>query len=154
MNNMEFYYNPEVDNFVYPMADAPGYFYEWVEPIGDWVVKYKPIPGFYSPPIFANNLSWYQISVPKGMSVGSLKGEGALHFENPIVKLPFDDSAEDWYQHWSGAAYVFYREDIHKIEIWAADLHKSIVRIVGWLEAVQKEYGQKKTLASLIKKKK
>lgn len=150
---MEFYYNHEAGNFVCPVADAPGYFYEWVEPIGDWVMKYKPIPGFYSPPIFDTNLSWYQISVPEGISFGALIGDGALHFEKPFVSLPFEDSAEGWYEHWSGAAYIFYRQDINKIEVWSSDLSKTLIRVVGWLESVQsfaKSLPPKRTLKKLV----
>lgn len=148
------YYDAETGTYVLPMADAPGYFYEWVEPIGDWVVKYKPIAGFYSPPIFDKTLSWYQIAVPSEVAIGSLKGSGALHFEDPIVALPFKDTAGGWYQHWSGATYVYYREDIHKIEIWSADLHKSIVRIVGWLESCKKivNHTPKRTLKNFWQK--
>lgn len=130
-----------------PMDGVPGYFYEWVDPIGDWVLKHMPVQGVYSPPIYDSSLAWYHISIPQGVSLGSLKGDGALHFENPVVKLPFQDSAEDWFQHWSGATYVFYREDIHKIEVWSTDLHKSVVRIVAWLDEVQKNAkANKKTL--------
>lgn len=143
VDNNNYVYDAQ-EAYKYPVVDAPGYVYEWVDPIQSYVVKYEPIPGFYSPPIFDTNLSWYQISVPKGMSVGSLKGDGALHFENPIVDLPFEYRAEDWYSHWSGATYVFYREDIHKIEIWSSDVHSSVVRIVGWLEAVQTAFKSRK----------
>lgn len=101
-----------------PINEHPGYFYSWVEPLQTWILKWKSIPGVYSPPVFDENIRWIHLAVPT-----HIRSVRAFDLE----KLAADH----------GIIYLFYREDLKKLEIWANELEASVISLNQFLNSVR-----------------
>ena len=95
----------------------PGYSWTWVEPLQEWVLRWEPVDGVYSPPFLDNSLRWYHVAIPAPM-----KSPGVLRLQ----KLKKDFHVE----------YIVYRPDVHKFEIWSRQLEFSIIALTTYLQSV------------------
>jgi hypothetical protein len=93
-----------------------GYYWQWIQPLNSYVLKYKSIYGTYSPPILDKNLSWYHIKIPSHKNI--------KHFELQKKLKEFK------------CAYIYNRTDINKIEIWSSDLEYAIIKITQYLQSI------------------
>lgn len=105
------------------MQEHPGYYYQWIAPLCTWGVKWMPIKNVYSPPVMDTSLSWLHMSIPSGINVIPIIGDGDMHF----AKI-----AEE-----TGASYIYYRQDLKKIEIWAQDTTTVMIRLTQWLNDIK-----------------
>ena len=89
------------------IEEHPGYYWVMVPALGAWTLKWEPVHQVYSPPVLDQSLRWCHIHVPQGVkSFGALLSkEDDFHFK----KLARD----------TGATYIYFREDLGMIEVWA-----------------------------------
>ena len=96
--------------------DAPGYYWTWVEPLQQWVLRWEAVPGVYSPPIHDSSVSWIHIHSPN-----HIKSPGAISAK-----------AHD-------AVYIYHRRDLGEgvLEIWSRDLPQSVISINSWFNSIK-----------------
>ncbi len=83
-----------------------GYFWDFDIEAAHWVLRWEPVKGRYSPPVLDNTILSTHVDVPQDLQdkMGLVIGRDGQFFK--------------YITHWSGAVYIFYRQDIGKIEIW------------------------------------
>lgn len=106
----------------------PGYSYNWIEPLQQWVMRWAPEREVYSPPVLDESIRWIHLSVPS-----NIKSFGALDTR----KLERDHKI----------TYLFYRADLNKIEIWSHDVEASCISLNQYLCSLR----QPKKLVGAIK---
>lgn len=111
-----------------------GYYYNWIAPLQQWGVKWRPIKDTYSPPLLDTSLQWFHLD-PMGMNAQVLLGDGIKKAEE------------------IGATYIYYRQDLDKIEIWAQDITDATIKLSIYLQKV-KQNSRRHTHSILKLKKK
>lgn len=106
-----------MDSTVIPIEAHPGYSWHWVAPVGEWVLKWRPVPDRYSPPVFNTGLRWYHIRLPSTMKSPSVL---RLHHLRRSFRL----------------SYIVYRPDIQRIEIWSRDLEHAVLKVNDYLRSI------------------
>jgi len=91
------------ERITHVIPEHVGYFWEWTGQ--DWQIRWEPVKGIYSPPSLMN------------LSVGYLEVPEILNDKMGLV-IGKDGSMFKFITHWSYSVYIFYRQDINKIEIW------------------------------------
>ena len=86
------------------IEDHVGYFWEWAN--NCWQMKWEPVHGRYSPPALDSSLNIMVMDVPQELlpKIAQIIGKDGYYFK--------------FITNWSGAVYIFYRDDIKSIEIW------------------------------------
>jgi hypothetical protein len=112
--------------------EYPGYYYNWIAPLQQWGVKWHPIKDTYCPPQFDNSLQWFHLSVPQGINMIPLLGDGSMHCEKLAEEI--------------GATYIYYRQDIGKIEIWAHDITNAITKMTLYLNKIKEQRSKNQIL--------
>lgn len=102
---------------IVPIEEHPGYSWHWVAPLGQWVLKWRPLPDRYSPPVFNTRLRWYHIRPPPIMKSPNVL---RLHHHRRAFRV----------------AYIVYRPDIQRIEVWARDLEHAVISVHEYLRSV------------------
>lgn len=121
-----------------PHEQHAGYYYNWIAPLQQWGLKWEPIKDTYCPPLLDNSLQWFQLSVPQGIGMIPLLGDGKMHCEKLAARI--------------GATYIYYRHDIKKIEIWASDTVEATTKMVIYLnELKQRRSENRKDLILKLK---
>ena len=131
MSASDYYYTPTnekcgtTNNNEYFIHEQPGYYYNWIAPLQQWGLKWKPIRGIYCPPQWDTSVQWTHLAIPEGVNILPLLGDGDMH----IQKV-----AED-----ARATYIYYRQDRKKSEIWAQDITEAITKINIYLKKIQEQ---------------
>lgn len=91
------------------MEEHPGYYWLMVPALGTWTMRWEPVHQVYSPPVLDQSLRWCHMHIPKHVRSfqALLSKEDDFHFQ----KLARD----------TGATYIYFREDLGMIEVWASD---------------------------------
>lgn len=97
------------------IEEYPGYTWNWIPALGQWVMKWGSIDTVYSPPVLDESMNWYHVSVPD-------------HIKSPGILKPSPDMQ---------IAYMYYRKDLHKIEIWSSDIGTAIIRLTNYLYSIK-----------------
>lgn len=119
-------------NYYQHVNECPGYYYNWISPLQQWGMKWSPIKNMYSPPRFDNSLQWFHLSIPSGINMIPLLGDGNMHCEKLAEEI--------------GATYIYYRQDLHKIEIWAHDITDSVTKMTIYLNKIKEQHAKNKIL--------
>lgn len=117
-------YNQQYYQYYYSHEQYAGYYYNWIAPLQQWGLKWAPIKDTYCPPLLDNSLQWFQLSVPQGIGMIPLLGDGKMHCEKLAERI--------------GATYIYYRHDIKKIEIWAQDTTEATTKMVIYLNELKR----------------
>lgn len=82
-----------------------GYYWEQQDD-QSWIMRWSPVTGYYSPPQLDKTLNMSIMQVPEDMTdrIGLVIGKNGYFFK--YITL------------WSGAVYIFYRNETNTIEIW------------------------------------
>lgn len=123
--------------YYYPHEQHAGYYYNWIAPLQQWGLKWQPIQDTYSPPQLDSSLQWIHLSVPEGVNIIPLLGDGRMHCEKLAGKI--------------GATYLYYRHDLHKIEIWAQDITGAMTNLSVYLNGLRRVETSKKRLVPSLK---
>jgi hypothetical protein len=102
-----------------------GYYYEFIAPLNQWGMKWVPLANIYSPPVRDASLSWFHMGVPDNFNIVPLLGDGEMHFQKIANE--------------TNATYIFYRSDIKKIEIWAADVTTTCVKLQEYFNKIREK---------------
>jgi len=102
-----------LDRYMIFIPEYPGYYWCWIEPLQQWILRWTPIKDIYSPPLLDNSLKWYHVAIPS-----TIKSPSAII---PLLS-------------WNH--YVYYRPDLHKIEIWAHDIEKAVIKTHLFLHSI------------------
>lgn len=96
------------------IPEHAGYYWEWINN-NKWILRWEPVSGYYSPPIFEHNINCMVQNVPSDLldKIGYMIGKNGYFFK--------------YITHWSGSVYIFYRNEIQAIEIWGTlpSIHKA-----------------------------
>lgn len=112
------------------IQEHPGYYYNWIAPLQQWGLKWHPIPEVYSPPKFDSSLQWMHLSPPQGLNMIPLLGNGDMHCEKLAEEI--------------GASYLYYRQDLGKIEIWAQDITRAMTHMSIHLNKIREQHNNNK----------
>lgn len=107
------------------ITEHPGYYYNWIAPLQQWGLKWKPIKNTYSPPKFDNSLQWIHLSPPKGLNMNDVIGDGDMHCQELAEEI--------------GATYIHHRQDLNKIEIWAQDITGAMTKMSIQLNKIKQQ---------------
>lgn len=118
------YYSYDQQQHSYYPHEHSGYYYNWIAPLQQWGVKWEPLKDVYCPPVLDNSLQWFHLSVPEGIGMIPLLGDGKMHCEKLAKRI--------------GATYIYYRHDIKKIEIWAQDITEATTKMVIYLNELKR----------------
>lgn len=105
------------------MDQYPGYYYNWVAPLQQWLLKWEPLDNTYSPPVLDHSAQWIHLAPPQGVNAAPLN----------CRKIAQD----------IGAAYVFYRHDLGKLEIWAHDIADATTKAAAYLQCIRQRQLQR-----------
>lgn len=137
--NMDYYYTPsgqdnnDIQVSHYVIADQPGYYYNWIAPLQQWGLKWKPIKNSYCPPVWDNSIQWIHLDIPEYINIIPLLGDGEMHLQKLAEEM--------------GATYIYYRQDLKKIEIWAQDISGCVAIMAIYFNKFKK---QQKTKQNMI----
>lgn len=98
---------------------ATGYYWDYIAPLGQHVLKYSSIPGTYSPPVYDQSVRWYHMKLP-----AHIKSVGALGLEQRMREF--------------GLSYVYFRTDLNVLEIWSRSLEQSVLDLTVMFSRLQK----------------
>jgi len=115
--------------------EHPGYYYNWIAPLQQWGMKWHPIRDTYCPPQFDNSLQWFHLSIPHGINMIPLIGDGCMHCEKIAKEI--------------GATYIYYRQDLNKLEIWAQDITDSITKMTIYLNKIKEQRAKNNKILKL-----
>lgn len=143
--SMDYYYtssseqdkNNNTDSSHYYIAEQPGYYYNWIAPLQQWGLKWKPIRDTYCPPVWDSSLQWIHLDIPQHINVIPLLGDGEMHFQK---------FAQDM-----NATYIYYRQDLKKMEIWGQDIHKAVAHMTIYFNKFKKQQKQNNILNPKLK---
>lgn len=107
--------------------EYPGYYWSWIPVLHQWVLRWKPIEGVYSPPVFDQSLRWHHVAIPS-------------HIKSPGV-LKLQDLRKDF-----RVKYIVYRSDLNKFEIWSRELEFSLIAVMNYLQSVSWTPSSKKLM--------
>jgi DNA-binding transcriptional regulator YdaS (Cro superfamily) len=110
----------------HPLQDYPGYYYNWVAPLQQWGMRWHPVRGTYSPPQLDQSLQWVHLSPPQGLNMVPLLGDGDMHCEKMAQEI--------------GATYLYYRQDLGKIEVWSQDIAHAMVQLSVHLNRIRSQH--------------
>lgn len=116
-------------SYYYPHEQNAGYYYNWIAPLQQWGLRWQPVKGIYSPPQLDNSLQWFHLSVPEGVNMIPLLGDGQMHCEKLAERI--------------GATYLYYRHDLHKIEVWTQDIAGAMAHLSVYLNGLRRETKKK-----------
>ena len=87
------------------IPEFAGYYWEWTNQ-QQWAMRWEPVQGFYSPPRLDHHLQYVMVEVSQDLqeNMGRVIGKNGYYFK--------------YITQWSGAVYIFYRDDLKCIEIW------------------------------------
>lgn len=116
-----------------PIRDYPGYFYNWIAPLQQWGMRWQPVKGEYSPPQLDASIQWIHLALPEGVNMIPLLGDGDMHCAHIAQQI--------------GATYLYYRQDLGKMEIWAHDVVGAMTKLSIYFQTIKEKQKQKnKTL--------
>lgn len=121
-----------MDCYYHHIQEHPGYYYNWIAPLQQWGMRWHPLKGIYSPPQLDNSIQWVHLSPPQGLNMTPLLGDGCMHFEKIAQEI--------------GATYIYYRQDLGKIEIWAQDITEPMTRMNIYLNRIRDQHKKHKLL--------
>jgi hypothetical protein len=127
-----------MDYYYQPIYEHPGYYYNWIAPLQQWGMKWHPIKNTYCPPQFDNSMYWIHMSPPEGINMIPLLGDGNMHCEKLAQEI--------------GATYIYYRQDLKKIEIWAQDITEAMTKMSIYLNKIKSQRSNKKPILNFNKK--
>lgn len=113
------------------VEEFPGYFYNYVWALQQWLIRWEPLEDAYSPPILDHSARWFHLSPPQGVNLAPLNNKKIAQEINAI--------------------YVYYRHDINKLEIWAHDIAAATTNASIYLQGVRQrhQHPQKKLIPPL-----
>lgn len=99
-------YYPATSTFFTYATETPGYTYTWNPCLYQWVLKYTPVQGVYSPPVLDIDMQWHHIVMPEGFCGFTV----AHQLESLMYTFPE-----------GMIAYTTYRTDVGKgvLEVWS-----------------------------------
>lgn len=100
-----------------------GYYYNWITPLQEWGLKWRPLKNVYSPPLLDQSLQWVHIAPLQGINVIPLLGDGDMHLEKFAKEID--------------ATYIYYRADMNKMEIWAHDITSAATKLSIYFQQVK-----------------
>ena len=106
------------------IPEMPGYYYNWIAPLQSWGVRWVPIKDTYSPPQMDASVKWIHLSIPEGVHILPLLGDGAMHLDKLAGRID--------------AKYIYYRQDLGKLEIWAEDITSAMTQASIYLNGLKK----------------
>lgn len=115
-----------------PIQDYPGYFYNWIGPLQQWGMRWQPLKGEYSPPQLDASIQWIHLALPEGVNMIPLLGDGVMHCAHLAPQI--------------GATYLYYRQDLGKMEIWAHDVVGAMTKLSIYLQTIKEKQNKNKTL--------
>ena len=117
---------------VYYIQEYPGYYYNWIAPLQQWGMKWSPIKDVYCPPQLDGSLQWIHLSPPSGVNMIPLLGNGNMHLEKMASEI--------------GATYLYYRQDLNKMEIWSHDITNAVTKMSIYLHNMKKQHTNHKLI--------
>lgn len=117
----------------YYIQEHPGYYYNWIAPLQQWGMKWHPIKDIYSPPVLDGSIQWIHLAPPQGINMIPLLGDGEMHCQKIAQEI--------------GASYIYFRQDLHKIEIWAQDITDAMTKMSIYLNKIKEQHKNHKLLS-------
>lgn len=105
------------------VQDCPGYYYNWIAPLQQWGMKWHPIKDTYCPPQLDHSLQWVHLAPPQDVNMIPLLGDGEMHCQHMAQEI--------------GATYLYYRQDLGKIEIWAHNVSEAMTKMSILLQKIK-----------------
>jgi hypothetical protein len=118
------------------IQEYPGYYYNWIAPLQQWGMKWHPIKDTYSPPVLDSSLQWIHLAPPQGVNMIPLLGDGEMHCQKIAYEI--------------GATYLYFRQDLQKIEIWAQDITEAMTKMSIYLHKIKTQHKNHKLLQPRI----
>lgn len=106
-----------MDHHYHAHEQHPGYYYNWVAPLQQWLLKWEPVADAYSPPVLDHSAQWAHLTPPQGVNAAPLNCQ----------KIAQE----------TGATYVYYRQDLGKLEIWAHDITEATTKTAIYLQGIR-----------------
>jgi len=112
------------------LPGLPGYTWQWIPPMGQYVLKWKPVPTFYSPPCLDQSVIMRTLAVPPEVlgGMGLVIGREGCFFKQLTGQ--------------SGCLYLFYRSEFANIEIWGKPeaVAHAMILLTHHMQSIRQQY--------------